>query len=44
MRAQTLIDSFDADKGAALYYLHLMLPHQPWVGGRTARRYDVGDS
>ena len=35
-RADTFIDAFDASKGPALYFLHLMLPHQPW------RRYPDG--
>jgi hypothetical protein len=29
-RADALVESFDADKGPALYFLHLLLPHQPW--------------
>ena len=35
-RADTFVDAFDASKGPALYFLHLMLPHQPW------RRYPDG--
>jgi len=35
-RAQTFIDSFDSTKDPALYFLHLLLPHQPW------RRYPDG--
>jgi hypothetical protein len=29
-RVRALIESFDADKGPALYFLHVLLPHQPW--------------
>ncbi len=29
-RAEALGSAFDAAKGASLYYLHLLLPHQPW--------------
>ena len=42
-RAQALLDSFDADKGPSLYYLHLMLPHQPWGRRPDGERYDVVD-
>ena len=36
VRTQAFIDSFDASKDPALYYLHLMIPHQPF------KRYDDG--
>jgi hypothetical protein len=42
-RAQAMLDAFDADKGPALYYLHLMLPHQPWSRWPDGELYDMGD-
>ena len=43
VRTQALIDSFDADKGAALYYLHLMIPHQPFKRYPDGTEYHVDD-
>lgn len=43
-RAQVLLESFDVDKGPSLYYLHLMLPHQPWERWPDGGRYDGFDS
>lgn len=39
-----LLDSFDVDKGPSLYFLHLMLPHQPWERWPDGGRYDGFDS
>jgi hypothetical protein len=43
VRADQLIESFDADKGATLYFLHLMLPHQPFVREPDGQVYDTFD-
>ena len=40
-RADALIDSFDAGKGPALYFLHLILPHQPWHLYPDGSTYDM---
>lgn len=42
-RVETFTRSFDADKGPALYYLHLMLPHQPWLRWPDGEAYEVDD-
>jgi Sulfatase len=42
-RAESLIQAFDASKGPALYYLHLILPHQPWHLYPDGTSYDMLD-
>ena len=42
-RANGLIQSFDPEKGPALYYLHLILPHQPWHRYPDGQEYEVLD-
>ncbi len=42
-RADGLIESFDAGKGPALYFLHLILPHQPWHLYPDGSTYDMLD-
>jgi len=42
--ARGLIDSLDASEGPSLYYLHLMLPHQPWGRQPDGELYGVADS
>ncbi len=39
-RADAFTASFDARKGPALYFLHLMLPHQPWQHRADGEQYD----
>ena len=43
VRTRALIDSFDADKDPALYYLHLMIPHQPFKRYPDGTEYHVDD-
>ena len=43
VRADQLVESFDADKGATLYFLHLMLPHQPFVREPDGQVYGTSD-
>lgn len=43
VRTQALIDSFDASKDPALYYLHLMIPHQPFKRYADGTEYQVVD-
>jgi hypothetical protein len=43
VRAEAMLDAFDADKGPALYFLHLMLPHQPWVRHPNGELYTLVD-
>ena len=38
-----LIESFDEAKGPALYYLHLILPHQPFNRYPDGTKYEVVD-
>ncbi len=43
-RVRSLVDSIDPQRPSTLYYLHLMLPHFPWVtwpDGSTYREPDV---
>jgi hypothetical protein len=42
-RAAALIASFDETKGPALYYLHLILPHQPFNRYPDGTKYEVVD-
>ncbi len=42
-RADAIIQSFDRGKGPALYYLHLMLPHQPFNRYPDGEQYEVLD-
>ncbi len=42
-RADQLTRSFDATKGATLYFLHLMLPHQPFVREPDGELYGAAD-
>jgi hypothetical protein len=43
VRAEAFRHSFDAAKGPALYFLHLMLPHRPWVHQADGEEYDPHD-
>ena len=43
VRAEAFRHSFDATKGPALYFLHLMLPHRPWVHREDGEAYDPHD-
>jgi hypothetical protein len=43
VRAQAFMDTLDATKGPSLYYLHLMLPHQPWARHPDGEIYSVTD-
>jgi hypothetical protein len=43
VRTNAMIQSFDAGKGPALYYLHLMVPHQPFTRYADGTEYLVHD-
>ena len=43
VRAEHLIQSLDATKGATLYFLHLMLPHQPFLREPDGELYSAAD-
>ncbi len=43
VRTDAMVDSFDRDKGPALYYLHLMVPHQPFNRYADGTEYRVHD-
>ena len=43
VRAEQFIESFDATDPPSLYYLHLMLPHQPWARQPDGELYRVAD-
>jgi hypothetical protein len=42
-RLTGFIDSFDPERPPALYYLHAMVPHQPWVTWPDGTGYDDVD-
>ena len=43
LRTAAMVESFDARKGPALYYLHLMIPHQPFKRYPDGTEYGVVD-